>query len=134
MTITDALLELVSWYPGFEDVRFGSEAGCPGLIPQEGEATESVRRSVTGRVRRVGLYPFAVAVGAGGLSPDRRAGVKEALEGLGTYLERLEALPDIDGGKLIDLARVKAAYMDGVAGDMTERWVLQLAARYETYY
>ena len=134
MNITQALMELVAGVPGFEDVVFGSlgAEGGVALIPEEGKATESVRRFVTGRTRRVGRYPFVVAAGAGGLGADRRANLKERLEALGAYLETVESLPDIGGaGKLLSIERVKAAYMDGQARDRTERWVMHLAAKYE---
>ena len=136
MNITQALMELVAGFPGFEDVVFGSldAEGGVALIPVEGTATESVRRFVTGRTRRVGRYPFVVAAGAGGLSPFRRAALKEKLEALGAWLEKKESLPEIAGGQLISIERVKAVYMDGQAKDRTERWVLHLTAKYETTF
>ena len=136
MNITEALMELVAGFPGFEDVVFGAlEAeGGVSFIPEEGKATKNVRRDITGRTRRTGLYPFTIAVGAGALSPFRRAALKERLEELGTYLETVKPLPQIAGGRLISVERVKAAYMDGQARDRTERWVLRLTAKYETQF
>ncbi len=134
MDLTEALTAMTAAYPGFENVRFGALGPEDGaaIIPEDGEAVESVRRSVTGRVRRVGVYPFAVALRLAGPSEERRAAAKEKLEALGAYLEAADMPRLTDGMKLLSVARTRAAHMDSRTGDRTECWVIHMAARYET--
>ena len=136
MELTEALTAMTAACPGFENVRFGALGQEDGaaIIPEDGEAVESLRRSVTGRVRRVGVYPFAVALRLAGPSEARRAAAKEKLEALGAYLEAAD-MPQLgDGMRLLSVARTRAAHVDSRTGDRTECWVIHMAARYETIF
>ncbi len=132
MTMTDALLERIRAFPDFEALRFGAlgDGGEPAMVPLDGAAAESAGRSVTGRTWRVGLYPFAVVLPAGGPEPDRQARIKEALEALGAWLEAWTDMPaPEDGVRLLSAGPTGAAHIDRRTDGRTELWVLPCAAR-----
>lgn len=149
--VTEAVLALVNQFPGLaggESVAFATlgERGGMALFPGDGAVVESETRSVTGRVRQVCRYPFAVLYRAGGLTEDRRVCAKERLDDLGRWLARqsvtadgrtwrLEAYPPLAGGRrFLDLSFQTPAYLQERDEHQTETWAVGLAARYETVF
>lgn len=134
--LTAALTELVRAYLQPEEAAFASldERGGTALFPTDGAAAESHVRSVTGRTRQVCRYPFSVVCCGAGMSQQRRAAIKEKLEGLGEWLERQKSFPPLKNGRLLSVTRTGAAHPDSTGQDRMERWVIDLAARYETVF
>lgn len=138
-TVTAKLRELVNSFPGRgegENILFAelAEKGGEAMYPGAGAAIESETRSVTGRVRQVCLYPFAVIFRAAGPSEARRVYIKEWLEALGQWLERAQ-LPALEGGrKFLSISRASPAYLDGVTDDQVQTWAIALTAKYEIIF
>ncbi len=136
-SVTAAVLAAVNDFPGLpEGTRFafgtlGEESGL-ALIPGEGAVIEEESRSVTGRRRRMCRLPFVLACRVGGAGEKRREQLAAWLDGLGRWLEGQAAYPALDGGRrLADIRRVGAPRPEQRAGDRTEAWVMEMAARYE---
>ena len=134
--LTSILRGMAEKYFAPEAVAFASlgEDGGLALFPEEGEAVESRTRSVTGRVREICRYPFSVVCRAGNLPEERKAAMKERLEGFGLWLEQKRDFPEMKDGKILSVGRSKAGCREEIAGDRTERWVIHLAARYEIIF
>lgn len=149
--VTSALRVLLNKFPLLEhgeEITFSSleeESGI-ALFPVSGAIVETEKRSVTGKVTEVCLYPFFVVYRASGLSENRKAKVKEWLDSLGMWLEQkdivvdteryvLNELPPLtDGRKFLSIDRQTPAYMDNSNEDRTEDWVIYISARYQYEY
>ncbi len=149
--LTAAVSALLNGFPGLEAgqrVAFATlrETGGMAMFPGGGAVVESERRSVTGRVRQVCRYPFAVLFRRNGLGENDRARAKERLDDLGRWLGRqsvvidgreyrLEAYPALSGGRtLLDVSIQAPAYLYERDEHQTETWAAELAARYENIF
>lgn len=149
--LTAAIKHLLNDFPGLEwgeTIAFATlrETGGMAMFPGGGPVVEQERRSVTGRVRQVCRYPFAVLYRRTGISEDQRARVKERLDDLGRWLGRqsitvngqtyrLEEYPELSGGrKLLDFSFMNPAYLYAQDDHQTETWAVELSARYENIY
>lgn len=134
--LTSVLLRLAEEYFAPETVAFAGldPDGGLALLPEAGEAAESRARSVTGRVREICRYPFAVVCRTGALSEGRKAAMKERLEGFGLWLEQKREFPALSNGRLLSVGRTASACQEENAGNRTEGWVIHLAARYEIIF
>lgn len=149
--VTTALTELLNQYPALdsgEEITFSvlEETSGIGMFPVSGSVIETERRSVTGKVTEVCLYPFYVIYRASGLNENRKAKVKEWLDNLGKWLEQkkvlingteyqLEELPPLtDGRKFLSINRQTPAYLDTVNENQSENWAIYISARYQYEY
>lgn len=150
-TVTSALRGLLNQYPGLaenDEIAFASldEDSGKAMFPTSGAVIETERRSVTGKVTEVCLYPFYVIYRASGLSENRKAKVKEWLDNLGKWLEQKKVLIDgteyklseypplTDGRKFLSIERQTPAYLDTVNENQSENWAIYISARYQYEY
>ena len=150
--ITPALMDLLNQFPGLmagEKISFSTidgETGI-GMYPVSGAVVEQQRRSVTGMIEEVCLYPFFVVYKAGGLSESRKAEIKESLDNLGKWLERKEITlagdrkykltdyPKLTGERtILTISRQTPAYLNNTDEDMGEAWEIYLSVRYRNKY
>lgn len=149
--VTSALRELLNQYPGLErgeEITFSvlEETSGIGMFPVSGAVVENEKRSVTGKVTEVCLYPFYIIYRASGLNENRKARVKEWLDTLGKWLEQKKVLIDgeeyalselpplTDGRKFLSISRQTPAYLDNANEDKTEDWAIYISARYQYEY
>ena len=116
------------------------------MFPVSGAVVETEKRSVTGKVTEVCLYPFYIIYRASGLNENRKARVKEWLDTLGKWLEQKKVLIDgeeyilselpplTDGRKFLSISRQTPAYLDNTNEDKTEDWAIYISARYQYEY
>ena len=117
-----------------ERVAFASldETGGLAIFPREGETVEEEHRSVTGRVRRVCLWPFALVCRAGGPAERQRQNIAAWMDGLGRSLEKGKYPALTDGRRLLSIQRAGVPRQGDRPADRTETWVMDMTARYET--
>lgn len=141
--LTEIIRQLINRFPGLEEgetITFSTLEGTGGLAmyPTGGAAIEEEKRSVTGKVRQVCLYPFEVGCQAAGMTEKRRAAVKEKLDDLGRWLERLprSEYPAGSGSrKLLSFARTSPCCLYTDQNDhRQEFWIVGLTAKYENVY
>lgn len=138
--LTDVIRKLVNEFPGWgngEEAAFSTmeKDGGLAMYPIDDAAIEDEKRSVTGRVRQVCRYTFEVGYKVAGLSAKRKALLKEKLDELGRWLERLKEYPSItDGRKLLSFTRDTNSALYKGNDDKTEYWVVRLIARYENIF
>lgn len=149
--VTSALRELLNQYPGLspkEEISFATlgENSGKSMFPVSGAVIESQKKTITGKVTEVCLYPFYIIYRSGGLNENRRAKVKEWLDTLGKWLERksvtidgneylLKELPPLtDGRKFISIERQTPAHIDTVNENKSENWAIHILARYQYDY
>ena len=150
--VSTVLRDLVNRFPGRaadEQIMFASlqEDGGLGMYPGSGAAIEEEVRSVTGKVRQVCLYPFAVGFREAAPNEARKIYIKEWLETLGRWLEGqpvrvngeehvLDKYPALNGGRrFLSISRVTPGYLGETPGDdHVETWVISLAAKYENIF
>lgn len=149
--VTSALMELLNQYPALsvdDEIGFstlGEDSG-KAMFPVSGAVIETERRSVTGKVTEVCLYPFYVIYRASGLNEKNKARIKEWLDTLGKWLEQkkvlidgkeyqLEKLPPLtDGRKFLSIERQTPSYLDTVNENQNENWAIYISARYQYEY
>lgn len=149
--VTTALTELLNQYPALdsgEEITFSvlEETSGIGMFPVSGAVVETEKRSVTGKVTEVCLYPFYIIYRASGLNENRKARVKEWLDTLGKWLEQKKVLIDgeeytlselpplTDGRKFLSISRQTPAYFDNTNEDKAEDWAIYISARYQYEY
>ena len=149
--VTTALTELLNQYPALdsgEEITFSvlEETSGIGMFPVSGAVVETEKRSVTGKVTEVCLYPFYIIYRASGLNENRKARVKEWLDTLGKWLEQKKVLIDgeeytlselpplTDGRKFLSISRQTPAYLDNTNEGKTEDWAIYISARYQYEY
>lgn len=149
--LTEALRALVNRAPGLapgEKIAFATLGQTEGLamFPGDGAVVEQERRSVTGKVRQVCRYPFTVLCRGGALTEERRAALKERLDGLGRWLDRqsvtaegqrfrLEEYPPLgDGRRFLDVSIQSPACLCERDEHQIETWAVALTARYENIF
>ncbi len=150
-TLTDAIGALLCDFPGLDEgekVAFATlrETGGMAMFPGGGPVVEDERRSVTGRVRQVCRYPFAVLYRRSGFSESARASAKERLDALGRWLGgqpvsidgtayRMAEYPALDGGrKILDFSIEAPAYLYTRDDHQVETWAVEISARYENIF
>lgn len=149
--VTAALRELLNQYPALsegDEISFstlGEDSG-KAMFPVSGAVIETERRSVTGKVTEVCLYPFYVIYRAAGLTENNKARVKEWLDSLGKWLEQkkvlingaeylLEDYPLLTNGReFLSISRQTPAYLDTVNENQSENWAIYISARYQYEY
>lgn len=149
--VTSALMELLNQYPGLnvkDEISFstlGEDVG-KAMFPVSGAVIETERRSVTGKVTEVCLYPFYIIYRASGLNEKNKVRIKEWLDTLGKWLEQkkvliagteyqLEGLPPLtDGRKFLSIERQTPSYLDTVNENQSENWAIYISARYKYEY
>ena len=149
--VTSALMELLNQYPGLsenDEISFSTleETKGKAMFPISGAAVETSKKSVTGKVTEVCLYPFYVIYRASGLNESRKEKVKEWLDNLGKWLERkklsidgteycLEEYPPLtDGRQILTIERQSPSYLDNTNEDKAEDWAIYISARYQYEY
>ena len=149
--VTSALRELLNQYPALsenDDIAFSTlgENSGKSMFPISGSVIESEKRSVTGKVTEVCVYPFYVIYRAAGLSENRKASVKEWLDNLGKWLEQKKVLingeeyqlaelpPLTDGREFLSISRQTPAYLDAITENQSEDWAIYISARYQYEY
>lgn len=149
--VTSALRELLNQYPALsenDEIAFstlGEDSG-KAMYPVSGSVIETEKRSITGKVTKVCLYPFYIIYRASGLNENRKAKVKEWLDTLGKWLEqqtviidekeyRLDELPPLtDDRKFLSIERQSPSYLDTVNENKSENWAIYITARYQYEY
>ncbi len=149
--VTSALRELLNQYPGLsssDEIAFstlGEDSG-KAMFPISGAVIESEKKSITGKVTEVCLYPFYVIYRASGLNENRKAKVKEWLDNLGKWLEQKKVLIDgmeyqltelpplTEGREFLFIGRQTPAYLDTVNENKSENWAIYISARYQYEY
>lgn len=146
--VTSALRELLNQYPGLdsgEEITFSvlEETSGIGMFPVSGAVRENGKKSVTGKMTEIYLYPFYIIYRASGLNENRKARVKEWLDTLGKWLEQqrviidreeyvLPELPPLtDGRKFLSIERQTPSYMTEPQENKAEDWVIYISARYQ---
>lgn len=149
--VTSALMELINQYPALsvnDEIFFSTlgENSGKAMFPISGAVIETDRRSVTGKVTEICLYPFYVIYRASGLNEKRKEKIKEWLDNLGKWLEQkkvlidgeeyqLEVLPTLTGGrKFLSIERQTPSYLDTVNENQSENWAIYISARYQYEY
>ena len=149
--LTQAVRALVNRFPGLgpgEKIAFATlrDSGGLAIFPGDGAVIEEEHRSVTGRVRQVCRYPFAVLIRGGGMNEESRASAKERLDMLGRWLQgqrvtvegqtyALERYPALTGERrFLDFSIQAPAYLYERDEHQTETWAVALAARYENIF
>ncbi|MBQ8040340.1 MAG: hypothetical protein IJ274_10810 [Lachnospiraceae bacterium] len=149
--VTSALRELLNQYPGLErgeEITFSvlEETSGIGMFPVSGAVIETEKRTITGKVTEVCLYPFYIVYRASGLNENRKVRVKEWLDTLGKWLEQKKVLIDraeyqlgelpplTDGRKFLSISRQTPAYLDNTNEDKAEDWAIYISARYQYEY
>lgn len=149
--VTSAILDLINQFPGLadgDDITFAvlGEDGGKAMFPVSGAVIETEKKSVTGQITQVCLYPFYVVYRAKALSEGRKAGVKEWLDNLGKWLEKQEIIindteyrimdyPALTGRrKFLSIARQTSGYLDSVNDNKSENWAIYISARYENKF
>lgn len=149
--VTAALMGLLNQYPRLEEnekIEFAvlGEDGGKAIVPISGAVIESEKKSITGKVTEVCLYPFHVVYRVVGLSEEHKKTVKEWLDDLGRWLERkpiivdgserkLGAYPELTGSRaFLSIVRQTPGYFDSATEDHTEDWAIQILARYQNQY
>lgn len=149
--VTSALRELLNQYPALsssDEITFSTlgENSGKAMFPTSGAVIETEKKSITGKVTEVCLYPFYVIYRAAGLSENRKASVKEWLDNLGKWLEQKKVLIDgteyqlaelpplTDGRKFLSISRQTPAYLDTVNKNQSENWAIYISARYQYEY
>lgn len=138
--VTPALRDLLNQYPKLQDgdeISFASlgEDRGKAMFPGSGAAIEKEDEDITGAVTQVCLYPFAVVYRVSGPSEERRVAIKEWLDDLGRWLEKLRIFPTLTGGrKLLSFTRQSPAYLDTVNENQVEDWVISLSMRYQNEF
>lgn len=149
--VTSALRELLNQYPALsenDEISFSTlgENSGKSMFPISGSVIESEKRSVTGKVTEVCVYPFYVIYRAAGLSENRKASVKEWLDNLGKWLEQKKVLingeeyqlaelpPLTDGREFLSISRQTPAYLDAITENQSEDWAIYISARYQYEY
>ena len=150
-SVTAALLELLNKYPGLkedDEISFSAldENSGIAMYSVQGAMIESEKKTITGKVTEVCLYPFYVIYRAAGLSEGRKAAVKEWLDNLGKWLERkeitvngetfkLSEYPRLTGSRtFLSISRQTPAYLDTVNENKSENWAIYITARYQNEY
>lgn len=138
--VTPVLRELLNQYPNLsagDEILFstlGEDRG-KAVFPGAGAAIEKEKADITGNVTQVCLYPFTVVYRASGLSENRRAQIKEWLDDLGRWLERLRNFPALkDGRRLLSFSRQSPAYLDAINENKVEDWVIPISLRYQSQF
>lgn len=149
--VTSALRELLNQYPALsenDEIAFSTlgENSGKSMFPISGSVIESEKRSVTGKITEVCVYPFYVIYRAAGLSENRKASVKEWLDNLGKWLEQKKVLingeeyqlgelpPLTDGREFLSISRQTPAYLDAITENQSEDWAIYISARYQYEY
>lgn len=149
--VTSALRELLNQYPALgnsDEISFAAleEDHGKAMFPISGAVIETEKRSVTGKITEVCLYPFYVIYRAAGLSENRKASVKEWLDNLGKWLEQKKVVingmqyqlmeyPPLTGGReFLSINRQTPAYLDTVNENQSENWAIYISARYQYTY
>ena len=149
--VTTALTELLNQYPALErgeEITFSvlEESSGIGMFPVSGAVVETEKRSITGKVTKVCLYPFYVVYRASGQGEKGKERIKEWLDTLGKWLEQqkvvidgeeylLSELPPLtDGRKFLSIERQTPSYMAEPQENKAEDWVIYISARYQYEY
>lgn len=149
--VTTALTELLNQYPALErgeEITFSvlEESSGIGMFPVSGAVVEAEKRSITGKVTKVCLYPFYVVYRASGQGEKGKERIKEWLDTLGKWLEQqkvvidgeeyvLSELPPLtDGRKFLSIERQTPSYMTEPQENKAEDWVIYISARYQYEY
>ena len=149
--VTTALTELLNQYPALErgeEITFSvlEETSGIGMFPVSGAVVETEKRSITGKVTKVCLYPFYVVYRASGQGEKGKERLKEWLDTLGKWLEQqkvvidgeeyvLSELPPLtDGRKFLSIERQTPSYMTEPQENKAENWVIYISARYQYEY
>ena len=149
--VTSALRELLNQYPGLmenDEITFSvlEEDSGKAMFPISGSVVETEKRSITGKVTQVCLYPFYIIYRASGLNENRKARVKEWLDTLGKWLEkqtvvingeetRLTEYPPLTGGRVfLSIERQSPSYLDTINDNQSENWAVYITARYQYEY
>lgn len=135
-SVAGAVLALANGFPGLKEgqrLAFASLDETEGLaiFPVEGEATEEVHRSVTGRIRRICSWDFQAVCRTGGFDEGRRQAVADWLDELGRWMEEQEAPALTEGRRILSLRRAGMPRQAVRPADRTETWVMEMTARYE---
>ena len=135
-SVAGAVLALANGFPGLkEGQRFAfaslDEGEGLALFPIEGEATEEVQRSVTGRIRRVCSWDFQAVCRTGWPDEARRQAVADWLDALGRWMEAQEVPALTEGRRILSLRRAGMPRQAARPADRTETWVMEMTARYE---
>ena len=149
--VTSALRELINQYPGLtsgDEIAFstlGEDSG-KALFPTSGAVIESEKRSITGKITEIYLYPFYVIYRVGRVNENGKARVKEWLDTLGKWLEQKKVLIDgawhqlaelpplTEGREFLSINRQTPAYLDTVNENQSENWAIYITARYQYEY
>lgn len=138
--VTPALWELLNQYPRLsegQEISFATLSEDKGIamFPEAGAAIEREKEDITGTVTQVCLYPFFVVYRASGLNENRRANVKEWLDGLGKWLEGLRKYPTLtENRKMLSVTRQTPAALDNINENKAEDWVISLSLRYQNKF
>ena len=135
-SVAGAVLVLANDFPGLrEGQRFAfaslDETEGLALFPVEGEATEEVHRSVTGRVRRICNWTFQAVCRTGGPDESRRQAVADWMDALGRWMEAQEAPALTEKRRILSIRRAGVPRQAVRPADRTETWVMEMTARYE---
>ena len=134
--ITEVLLNLLNTYPempkntkiGFADLT--EEKGF-AIEPISGAVIQSETEDVTGHVRQICGYPFYLVYRTATQATGMKISIKEFLDDIGRWLEKLTEYPTLPDGMRIDsIARTTPAILDKVFENNVQDWAIQLNLQY----
>lgn len=134
--ITEILLQLLNTYPdmpkstkvGFADL---TEDKGFAMVPISGAVINDEREDVTGHVRQTCSYPFYLVYRTATQASDMKITIKEFLDDMGRWLEKLTEYPALPSGMRIDsISRSTPASLDAVYENNTQDWAIQLNLQY----
>ncbi len=141
--VSKALKAILNSYPEIPD---GEKIGFSDLdkdsgiafYPVSGAIVESVRGGtyetgdITGHVDATCQYPFFVVYRAAPRTDNQKINIKEWLDGLGRWLDRLDSFPELTDGErtILSITRQTPAYINTVTDDGVEDWQISILLRY----
>lgn len=145
--VTKALETVLNTFPGLqptEKIKFSSLKEDDGIAfyPVSGAVVASEKKSVTGLVDQLCNYPFFVVYRSAPTTPGVKTEIKEFLDTLGKWLEKqpvqvdgkeyhLNSYPALTEGRVIEsITRLTPSYLDTVAENKVEDWVISMSLKY----
>lgn len=132
--ITPALIAILNEYPDLEGetVRLADNTQTDGIVlyPTAGAVIVAQREDILGGIEQTCRYPATLIYKVSKDSPANREEIKEFLDAMGAWLERLEVAETISNITSGAISRTSPAFVDSVDEAGTEYWRLDIELDY----